>query len=269
MKTSLPIYQADAFTKEMFKGNPAAVVPLSAWLPAPLMQQIAMENNLAETAFYVPNPNDAHSYHLRWFTPAIEVDLCGHATLAAAFIINHLAGGQIKQLTFTTQVAGPLTVNMDNGWYYLDFPAWPPQAIAKPDGLAKALRLMPQQILQVLRTRDLLVVVDNAQTVANLQPDFNALAELDTLGVIVTAAGPQGIDAVSRFFAPKAGINEDPVTGSAHCTLIPYWREQLNKDNLVMQQWSARGGHLVCKLVGDRVHIGGQVVLYMQGEIFV
>jgi PhzF family phenazine biosynthesis protein len=267
----LKIYQVDAFADRVFAGNPAAIVPLSAWLADGLMQQIAMENNLSETAFFVPLPPDemqktGAGYHIRWFTPQTEIDLCGHATLAAAHIINHVLELEsvTRSIHFITEKAGLLKVMVTDDWYTLEFPARAPEACPEPEGLLAALGV--QNAHRIMRSRDYLVVIDSEQAVKALKPDFEALKKLDGVGVIVTAPGDTA-DAVSRCFFPKAGVNEDPVTGSAHCTIIPYWAERLGKDELVCRQLSARGGTLVCVHKGYKVLMSGKCILYMEGVL--
>lgn len=256
------IYQADAFTDKLFGGNPAAVCPLPAWLPDDLMQRIAAENNLAETAFFVPR---GHEYELRWFTPELEIDLCGHATLAAAHVIFTHLGYQADVVNFHTVKAGKLTVSRKDDLYTLDFPSRVPEPAEAPAGLLEALG--GARPAAVLRSRDYLVVYENEAAVLGLKPDFTALARVDGIGVIVTAPGDH-CDFVSRFFAPGAGIPEDPVTGSAHCNLIPYWADRLGKTELHAFQVSERRGELWCRLEGDRVLMSGRAVTYMKGEIY-
>ena len=255
----IPYYHVDAFTSNRFAGNPAGVCVLDTWLPDEVLQQIAFENNLSETAFLVPRPTH---YDLRWFTPAVEVDLCGHATLASAFVIFNYLGYTEKQVSFQTQ-SGLLAVARQGNLLVMDFPARPPEACQSPAALSRGLGREPEA---VGCARDFLAVFPTAADVVALQPDFQQLAQVDSLGVIVTAPG-EDVDFVSRFFAPRVGINEDPVTGSAHCTLIPYWAERLSKTKLTARQLSRRGGELTCELVGDRVKIGGQAVIYFKGEL--
>lgn len=259
----LPIYQVDAFTEELFGGNPAAVCPLEQWLPDATMQAIAAENNLSETAFFVREGGD---YALRWFTPRVEVDLCGHATLASAYIIFRCLEPQRQRVRFRTHKAGILTVERRDDALVMDFPARPASPAPAPPGLIPALGGTP---LTVLRARDHLVVYGGAAEVAALKPDFSALAKVDCFAVIATAPGENGIDFVSRFFAPGQGIDEDPATGSSHCTLVPYWAGRLGKSELKARQISARGGALSCVLESDRVRIGGRAVLYLEGQITV
>jgi PhzF family phenazine biosynthesis protein len=255
----IPCYHVDAFAGEIFRGNPAAVCPLDAWLPDATMQNIAAENNLAETAFVVPRGNE---FELRWFTPTIEVDLCGHATLAAAFVLfaeRNFPGSAIR---FHSR-SGVLNVTRGGEILTLDFPARPPQPCAMPEALVHGLGSRPAG---VLKSRDFFAVFDSADAVRALRPDFAALKTLDCLGIIATAPGDD-CDFVSRFFAPGAGIDEDPATGSSHCTLIPYWAQRLGKTKLFARQASQRGGEMFCELVGDRVFIGGKAAPYLRGKI--
>jgi len=257
----IPLYQIDAFADGPFTGNPAAVCPLDAWLPDSVMQSIAAENNLSETAFFVP---EGEGYRLRWFTPTTEVDLCGHATLASAFVVFGWLNPGGNRITFQTQQAGELTVARNGELLALDFPSRPPAACAMSEKLVAALGRRPAALLAA---RDYLAVYDSADDIAALSPDFTELAALDRFAVIVTAPGSGGVDFVSRFFAPARGVDEDPVTGSSHCTLIPYWAERLGKDRLEARQLSRRGGALSCALQGDRVTIAGRAVLYLEGTI--
>ncbi|HXZ02752.1 MAG TPA: PhzF family phenazine biosynthesis protein [Stellaceae bacterium] len=259
----LPLYQIDAFTDRRFGGNPAAVVPLEQWLPDAVLQAIAAENNLAETAFL---RREGEDYALRWFTPTVEVDLCGHATLASAYAIFRFLEPQRERVGFQTREAGRLSVAKRGDLLAMDFPALPPRPCATPAGLAEALGKAPQAVLQA--TRDTLAVYGREEEVAALAPDMSALARLDCQAVIVTAPGG-GVDFVSRFFAPRLGIPEDPVTGSAHCTLAPYWAGRLGKPSLAARQISARGGEIACELKGDRVDLAGRCVLYLDGVITV
>ena len=257
----LTLYQVDAFSGRPFSGNPAAVCPLESWLDTRLMQQIAQENNLSETAFFVP---EGEEFGLRWFTPEMEVDLCGHATLASAYVLFEHLEPSLNKVIFSTR-SGRLEVKQEDDLLVMDFPSRPPEVAAIEAGLVPALGVEPEIIL---KSRDYLVVYQSEQQVRELQPDFMRLSELDCLGVIVTAPG-ESVDFVSRFFAPGAGIPEDPVTGSAHCTLIPYWSERLDKTKLQARQLSARGGELFCEHHGDRVNIAGKAVLYLIGKIAV
>ena len=260
----LPIYQVDAFTDRLFGGNPAAVCPLETWLSDATMQAIAAENNLAETAFFVRDGAGGADYALRWFTPTVEVDLCGHATLASGHVVFHFLEPQRQSVNFRTAKAGTLTVARRSDLLIMDFPARPATPIAPPADLVAALGGKPSE---VLRARDDLVVYGSAAEVAALKPDFAALAALDCWAAIATAPGENGVDFVSRFFAPKQGVPEDPVTGSSHCTLVPYWAKRLGKTQLEARQISRRGGALSCALAGDRVSIAGRAVLYLEGQI--
>jgi len=255
----LPYFHVDAFASGVFRGNPAGVCPLAAWLPDATLQNIAAENNLSETAFVVARGAD---YDLRWFTPTTEVDLCGHATLAAAFVLfteRGLAGDQVR---FHSR-SGPLSVSREGDVLTLDFPSRPAAPCATPDALRRGLGAAPAE---VRKARDFLAVFGREAEVRALRPDFAALRTLDCLGIIATAPGV-GCDFVSRFFAPGAGIDEDPATGSSHCTLIPYWAQRLGKTKLFGRQVSVRGGEMFCNLVGDRVQIGGHAALYSRGEL--
>ena len=254
----IPCFIVDAFAGAPFRGNPAAVCPLPNWLDDATMQSIAAENNQAETAFLVQRGND---YELRWFSPAIEIDLCGHATLASAFVLFSELRHRGDVVKFHSQ-SGPLTVSRDGEILTLDFPSRPPAPCASPDALLRGLGRKP---LEILKARDYFALYESPEDVRSLQPDFNLLGTLDAK-VIVTAPG-RDCDFVSRFFAPTAGVPEDPVTGSAHCTLIPYWSQRLGKSKLFARQLSRRGGELFCEQAGDRVRIGGKAVLYLRGEI--
>jgi PhzF family phenazine biosynthesis protein len=259
-RLKLPMYQVDAFSGRVFAGNPAAVCPLDNWLPDEQMQSIAAENNLSETAFFVPNQA---GYDLRWFTPKVEVDLCGHATLASAFIVlNDLAPSE-SQVRFETR-SGTLTVTRDGDLYSLDFPARPPAPCQPYQQLVPALGGNPEA---VLAADDYLVVYKSEDEVRALQPDMQALMYIDRFAVIITAPG-KTVDFVSRFFAPAKGVPEDPVTGRAHCTLIPYWSQRLAKKKLQAQQVSRRGGELWCEDRGSRVTISGKAARFFQGTIY-
>ncbi|WP_026899351.1 PhzF family phenazine biosynthesis protein [Daejeonella oryzae] len=260
---TFPIYQVDAFTDQLFGGNPAAICPLKNWLPAPEMQKIAAENNLAETAFFI---QQGKGFELRWFTPELEIDLCGHATLASAHIIFTELGYTDDVIHFHTLKAGSLTVSRADNLYTLNFPSRVAEVSQSPDGLLDALG--GNKPLEVLRSRDYMLVYANEKEIRALKPDFNALAKIDALGIIVTAPGDH-CDFVSRFFAPAAGINEDPVTGSAHCNLIPYWAGKLGKNKLHAFQVSGRLGELWCELSGNRVLMSGKAVTYLKGEIYI
>jgi PhzF family phenazine biosynthesis protein len=255
----IPIYQADAFTDRLFGGNPAAICPLEAWLPDAVMQAIAMENNLAETAFLVPR---AGITEIRWFTPALEINLCGHATLASAHVLfRHLAFPG-DEIVFASK-SGPLRATRSGDLITLDFPAYEPAPIATPEALVRGLGRAP---VETLRGRDILAVFGSEAEVAGLVPDFAAIGTLDCIGVIATARG-DACDFVSRFFAPRAGVPEDPVTGSAHTLLVPFWAKRLGKAKLHAFQVSKRRGELFCELRGDRVLMGGRAVTYLRGEI--
>jgi predicted PhzF superfamily epimerase YddE/YHI9 len=260
----LPLYQVDAFAEGPFSGNPAAVVLLETWLPDAVLQAIAAENNLSETAFLVP---EGKHYALRWFTPSVEVDLCGHATLAAGYVVLARLRCGLDRVEFRTREAGMLTVARQGEQFSLDLPSRPPGPVAVPDGLLPALG---GSACEILAARDLLVVYERAADIQALVPDFAALARLGRM-VIVTAPGDATLQAdfVSRFFGPSHGVNEDPVTGSAHCTLVPYWAARLGRDRLDAVQLSARRGRLHCMLADNRVSLTGRVVPYLEGTIHV
>lgn len=258
-------YVVDAFTDAVFAGNPAGVCMPDETLPAKTMQQIAAENNLSETAF-VYKRAQAGEYDLRWFTPKSEIDLCGHATLGTAYIVSRFANPGISVMQFHTQ-SGILTVTRRGDLFEMDFPSRMPAPIPLTPLMEEALG-MP--VLEAHLSRDILFVLPDAQAVRTVTPDFIKLAALEGLGVIVTAPGDEPcVDFVSRFFCPDLGVNEDPVTGSAHCNLIPFWAERLHKTELLARQLSERGGTLYCALQGDRVKISGRAVLYLQGELFI
>jgi len=258
-----PIFQIDAFTTRRFHGNPAAVMPLDKLPDDAVMQSIAAENNLAETAFIVP---DGRDYRIRWFTPATEVPLCGHATLARAAAVMERLEPERTEVIFHS-ASGPLTVKRVGKGYVMDFPARPSKKITTPRGLAKALGIMPVNVYA--ETTNYMAVLKGAQQVRELKPDFAAIARLDRGGVIVTAPGDGEYDIVSRYFAPAKGVPEDPVTGSAHCMLTQYWAGRLGKTTLRAFQASPRGGEMICRLVGDRVEMEGTCVFYMQGEVLI
>lgn len=255
----LPLYQVDAFTNRLFGGNPAAVVLLDEWLPDNTLAAIAAENNLAETAFVVPRGD---VMPLRWFTPTVEVDLCGHATLAAAHVILKYALPSAKHVTFSTR-SGNLTVTRDGELLSMDFPARPGKSVEVTNTLVSALGVRPQE---AYLARDLLAIFGSESEVLNFQPEFGRIAALDVFAIIISAPG-DAVDYVYRFFAPRQGISEDPVTGSANCTLVPYWAARLGKSELDAKQLSARGGELHCSLRDDRVLIAGRTVEYLRGEI--
>lgn len=258
----LSLYQLDAFTDKVFGGNPAAVVPLTSWLSDETMQAIAAENNLAETAFYVPTEA---GFHIRWFTPTVEVDLCGHATLASAYVLFSLENYAHDEINFDSR-SGVLNVRKEGDWLVLNFPADSiHKQLLSPPALLEALgEISPVEILR--GKTDFMAVLESEEQVRTLQPDIIVLSTLPARGVIITAPG-DSVDFVSRFFAPQSGIAEDPVTGSAHTTLTPYWAGKLGKTEMEALQVSARGGVLKTKLIGDRVEIAGQVKLYLRGTI--
>ncbi len=256
----LPIYQVDAFTSELFGGNPAAVVPLEEWLPSEVMQKIAFENNLSETAFYVRTPD---GFAIRWFTPAVEVNLCGHATLGSGFVVFHRGEVAADLVEFSSR-SGPLRVRREGALLVLDFPAHVPEPAPTPAGLVEAMGLAPLELWRA--GDDYLLLYASETEVRGLAPDFARLGAVDARGVIATAPG-SGVDFVSRFFAPRVGVPEDPVTGSAHTRLTPYWASRLGKGELTARQVSKRGGWLQCRLRGDRVEIAGRAVLYLTGTI--
>ena len=257
----IPYYHIDAFADKPFTGNPAGVCILDSWLEDFLLQRIAAENNLSETAFVVP---EGDSFGLRWFSPTIEIDLCGHATLATAFVLDMTGKVSCWPLHFSTK-SGILSVSKENDLYFLDFPARPAHPCSPPAELIKGLGITPQK---TLKSRDYLAILNDQDQVLNLEPDMASLAGLDSLGIIVTAAG-NDVDFVSRFFAPGAGVPEDPVTGSSHCSLIPYWADQTGKQHMIAKQLSQRGGKLICENCEQRVRIGGKAVLYHSGTIHI
>lgn len=255
------IFQLDAFTTRRFAGNPAAVMPLESFLDDALLQQIAAENNLSETAFLVPAGDD---YSLRWFTPNVEVPLCGHATLAsAAVVMERLEPG--RSVVAFQSLSGPLTVNRTESGYVMDFPARPSQESSIPVGLAEALRVDPIEVFS--NEFNYLALLESEHVLRKLTPDMAALAQLDRPGVIVTASGERTYDFVSRYFAPAKGIPEDPVTGAAHCMLAPYWANRLGKTRFRAFQASRRGGEIICEMVGDRVKLEGNCAFYLEGEV--
>ncbi len=261
---TIPIYQIDAFTNRLFSGNPAAVCPISNWPEDNVLMAVAKENNLAETAYFKPL-NNGH-YHLRWFTPEIEIDLCGHATLASAYVIFEELGYEGDQITFESK-SGILTVSKTEGYYELDFPSRPPVQAELPQLILDGLNIQPTE---VWKARDYLLLYDSEEDIRMIDPNIAVINEIniDPGGIIVTAKSEaEGIDFVSRFFTPQASIFEDPVTGSAHCTLVPFWASRLKKLEFNARQLSQRGGALYCQLDQDRVKIRGQAVKYMQGTI--
>ena len=259
---AIPYYHVDAFTGELFAGNPAGVCILSAFLADSIMQKIAAENRHSETAFVVPRADG--DFDLRWFAPKVEDDLCGHATLASAYVLA-LRKHEVWPVRFHTR-SGMLTVARNGDSFEMDFPARPSQPCETPVGLLSALGL---KTALVTKSRDYLVVIDQAEQVRALSPDIATLGKLDIgiSGAIVTAPGEGDMDYVCRFFAPSVGIDEDPATGSIHCTLAPYWATRLGKDTLRAQQLSARGGQMQCTIAGDRVKIAGRARLYLHGTV--
>ena len=260
----IDIYQIDAFANQIFKGNPAAVCPLDTWLDDALLQQIAFENNLSETAFFVELPNN--TYHLRWFTPEFEIDLCGHATLATAFVLFEEIGHPEKEIKFKS-ISGELIVKKAGNLLELNFPSRPPVKSELPTIISEGLNIQPKE---VWKARDYLLCYESEEDIRNIAPNIAIINQIniDPGGIIVTAkSDSQDVDFVSRLFSPQASIFEDPVTGSAHCTLIPFWSERLHKTKLRALQLSKRGGELFCELHGDRVKISGHAVKYLKGTI--
>ncbi len=257
----LSLFQVDAFTSVLFAGNPAAVCPLENWLPDLLLQKIAAENNLAETAFFV---RETDGYQLRWFTPGVEVDLCGHATLASAWVIMNELDKSAATVRFRSR-GGELSVSRDGDRYTLNFPSSMPERLAPNAGLEEALGT---KIVELWGGRDYMAVLESEAAVRAMKPSMEKLRAIDRFAVIVTAEGGD-YDFVSRFFAPAKGVDEDPVTGSAHCTLAPFWAGRLGKNPLLGFQASARGGEVHCEVRGDRVLLSGGAVKYLQGTIFV
>ena len=257
----LSLYQIDAFASKLFEGNPAAVCPLDEWLPDETMQMIATENNLSETAFYVPQGD---GFHIRWFTPASEVDLCGHATLASAYVLFNILGYKKDQIAFESR-SGILTVSKDNDRLVMDFPAQPPVPCDTPEEIVKAFDKVP---VECLTSEDYIVVFENEAEIESAAPDFEQLKKLGLRGVAITAKSDR-YDFVARFFAPNYGIPEDPVTGSAYTQLTPYWADKLGLQKFSVKQMSARGGELTCEIVGDRVLISGKAVKYLKGKIVI
>ncbi len=256
----IPIYQVDTFTDSLFGGNPAAVCPLENWLPDKTMQLIAMENNLAETAFYVKEPE---GYRIRWFTPTVEVDLCGHATLAAAYVLFTILQEEDSEIHFNSR-SGVLKVSRNQEQLTLDFPVDVLQKQIPSSELTACFDLIPDLIYK--GKTDYLFIYASETQIKNIKPDFQAISALDARGLIITAKGDE-VDFVSRFFAPQCGIHEDPVTGSAHTSLTPYWRSVLQKDQLTAIQLSSRKGQLLCQYQDDRVLISGNAILFLKGEI--
>ncbi|HDL20701.1 MAG TPA: PhzF family phenazine biosynthesis protein [Nitrospirae bacterium] len=255
----LSLYQVDAFASKLFEGNPAAVCPLETWLPEEIMLSIAAENNLSETAFFVPYDN---GYHIRWFTPTSEVDLCGHATLASAYILFNILGHKKEKIVFKSK-SGPLTVMKDNEQLIMDFPAQPPVVCETPKEIVDAFGRAP---IECLRSEDFIVVFEREIDIESAKPDLEQLRNIDLRGVIITARSIR-YDFVARFFAPKYGIPEDPVTGSAYTQLAPYWANQLGFKRFRVKQLSSRGGELTCEIIDDRVLISGKAIQYLEGRI--
>lgn len=257
------VYQVDAFTNKLFGGNPAAVIPLEKWIDDDLMQQIAMENNLSETVFFVPSSAPGIDYEIRWFTPVLEINLCGHATLASAFVLFEKLEYAHSEIRFSCK-SGLLRVIRNKGLIEMDFPAWSPAPVE--DDFSELLKALGQASpVKIVKSRDVLIELENEDAVKNCNPDFTLLKKLGEK-VIITSKG-NNVDFVSRFFAPSAGIDEDPVTGSAHSQLIPYWSEKLGKKQMHALQLSQRQGELWCEHLGDRVKMAGKCVFYMKGEI--
>ena len=256
----IPIYQVDAFTSEVFKGNPAAVCPLKEWLPDEVMQNIAMENNLSETAFYI---EDNEFFHIRWFTPKAELDLAGHPTLATAHILLNEFQIDKNELIFKTKIGDTLKVTINDNLYLMDFPSRSPKSVNEIDLLSEALGKEP---IEILAYRDLIAVFNNQDEILSLNPDLEKLKQIDYPSIVVTSKGDNS-DFVSRNFAPKLGIPEDPVTGSSHCELIPYWSNKINKKEMIAFQVSERGGKIYCTYKGSRVLIGGEAITFLRGEI--
>lgn len=255
------IFQVDAFTTRLFAGNPAAVMPMDHFPDDAVMQAIAAENNLAETAFLV---RDGDDYRLRWFTPVTEVPLCGHATLASAAVVMERLEPTRRRVVFHS-ASGPLTVSRAGQGYVMDFPARLSERVSAPPGLEQALGVVPFEVF--VNAFNYMAVLDSAQVVRELAPDMAMLARIDRSGVIVTAPGNESWDFVSRYFAPAKGIPEDPVTGAAHCMLVPYWARRLDRTAFRAFQASRRGGEIVCRLDGDRVELEGNCVFYLEGEV--
>lgn len=259
----LTLYQIDAFASKLFGGNPAAVIPLKKWIDGELMQKLAMENNLAETVFFVPSKTKGADFDIRWFTPTLEINLCGHATMASAYVIFEILKTRKKKVVFDSK-SGLLTVIKKKRSLEMDFPSWPPERIAEyPDALLASLG--NPEITGVYNNREYIVELMNEEAVKNCNPDFSLMRKVDKM-VIITAPGKE-VDFVSRFFAPTSGIDEDPVTGSAHSQLVPFWSEKLGKEKMQAKQLSQRGGDIYCEQKGDRVIMGGQCIFYMKGTI--
>jgi PhzF family phenazine biosynthesis protein len=256
----MTLYQIDAFTEKLFGGNPAAVIPLEKWIDDQLMQKLALENNLSETVFFVKKGDD---FDIRWFTPEVEINLCGHATLASAYVLFNMLGYHKPQITFHSK-SGPLRITQDGKVINMDFPSWKPGKVNEyPEALLASLG--NPEVVGVYKNRDYLVELQNEEAVRKIQPDFTLMKKAGEK-VIITAPGKE-VDFVSRFFAPTAGVDEDPVTGSAHSQLIPFWSYKLGKNKMKAKQLSKRGGTIYCEQKGERVIIGGECVFYMKGEM--
>ncbi|NRY64060.1 PhzF family phenazine biosynthesis protein [Clostridium beijerinckii] len=255
----IPIYQIDAFTNELFRGNPAAVCPLEQWIDDTIMQKIARENNLSETAFFIKKGD---LYELRWFTPEFEIDLCGHATLAAAYVIFEYLEKDLNDISFNTK-SGVLKVVKKNTLLSMIFPS---REGKKCDVTKEFVEALGKKPFELYKSRDYMAVFEKEEDIRNIKPNMQKLKEINAFGIIVTAKGSD-VDFVSRYFIPNSAISEDPVTGSAHCTLIPYWRKILNKDKFVARQLSNRSGILYCRDLNDKVEISGEAVLYLKGYI--
>jgi PhzF family phenazine biosynthesis protein len=259
----LPIFQVDAFTDTVFGGNPAAVCPLEHWLANDVMQKIAMENSVAETAFFIPVKD---GFEIRWFTPEVEMDLCGHATLAAAHIIIRHLNHPLPSVKFQSN-SGELTVTVENDLLTLNFPSRKPKPSDVPQIILDAIQVKP---VEVLKSRDYVLVFETEEIIRRIEPNQSILNQinLDPGGIVITAKGNE-VDFVSRYFTPQASIFEDPVTGSAHCSLIPYWSERLGKESMIALQVSPRVGRLFCKDLGERVLISGNAITYLEGQIVI
>lgn len=266
--SSIPLYQIDAFTNQVFKGNPAAVCPLKNWLPDELLFKIAQENNLSETAFFIPSHDKEYDYEIRWFTPKIEVPLCGHATLASAFVIFNILNHPEDIIIFKS-LSGLLTVKKTKSQIHLYFPARDYKKITLPQQLIEALNLNESDIIEVFDSTHYLIIVKDEKFVLSLSPNFNSIADFTQKGVIVSAQSNKEHDFVSRMFAPGKGVNEDPVTGAAHCILTPYWSKKLNKKKLLGYQASGRGGYIHCQKTEEHIILSGEASLYLEGQIYI
>jgi len=259
MEMEIPLYQIDAFASRLFEGNPAAVCPLHEWIPDELMLSIAAENNLSETAFYVPRGDD---FHIRWFTPTSEMDLCGHATLAAAYVLFNVFHHKKDKIVFDSR-SGELVITMENDYLVMDFPMQAPVSCHIPDEIIRAFNRIP---VECLKAEDWIVVFEHENDLKTANPDFTELLKLDLRGVIITAKSTH-YDFVARYFAPKCGISEDPVTGSAYTQLAPYWASKMGFKKFHVKQMSSRGGELSCEIVAGRVRISGKAKKYLEGKI--